>query len=434
MTGGALNLTTASDAVYIGESGNGAMVMTGTSSFTTATNEIDIGLNGGSGGTLTLMKSATLNQSLSSTLGLYVGRGANTTAELNIQNSAVIDADRITVGLQAPGVVNQTGGTVNLSVGASGNLWRIGANSGSGVWNISGGELNSIGLDMKLAYNTSSGTLNVSGTGFVNMPNNAILMDFNGAARATVELSGGTLLTTSVQQITASGTGTFDFNGGVLEPAAPTTTFLQGLTAANVQVGGAVINTLGNNITIAQNLVHDPSLGTATDGGLTKLGNGMLTLSATVNTFNGPTTVNGGTLQLSGGAGTDLEDSTLNTNGTGTVHFTGVKRRNTGRYLRQWRHKTGGRQSARPDRRRQQQQHDLLRFAGPDRRGQLDEERRRHAHPQRHGYLFRRHVCHRRHADRGLRIRPAEGPHADRRGRRHADLRPHAGQRIAGLL
>lgn len=177
---------------------------------------------------------------------------------------------------------------------------------------------------MKLAYNTSSGTLNVSGTGFVNMPNNAILMDFNGAARATVELSGGTLLTTSVQQITASGTGTFDFNGGVLEPAAPTTTFLQGLTAANVQVGGTVINTLGNNITIAQNLVHDPSLGTATDGGLTKLGNGMLTLSATVNTFNGPTTVNGGTLQLSGGAGTDLEDSTLNTNGTGTVHFTGV--------------------------------------------------------------------------------------------------------------
>lgn len=112
-----MNLTTASDAVYIGESGNGAMVMTGTSSFTTATNEIDIGLNGGSGGTLTLMKSATLNQSLSSTLGLYVGRGANTTAELNIQNSAVIDADRITVGLQAPGVVNQTGGTVNLSVG-----------------------------------------------------------------------------------------------------------------------------------------------------------------------------------------------------------------------------------------------------------------------------------------------------------------------------
>ena len=51
-------------------------------------------------------------------------------------------------------------------------------------------------------------------------------------------MSGGTL--SSARNLTTSGSGTsvFNFNGGVLQAGANSTTFLHGLTAANVQTGG----------------------------------------------------------------------------------------------------------------------------------------------------------------------------------------------------
>ena len=71
---------------------------------------------------------------------------------------------------------------------------------------------------------------------------------------------------------------------------------MQGLTAANVKDGGAVIDTDGYDITIAQALQF---VAGATNAPLTKNGAGTLTLSGT-NTFVGPITVNGGTLALAG--------------------------------------------------------------------------------------------------------------------------------------
>jgi autotransporter-associated beta strand protein len=142
----------------------------------------------------------------------------------------------------------------------------------------------------------------------------------------STHLNGGVLAVQKFQ-MTAGSSGitnpSFHFNGGTLDALANDTSstafFLPaigGLTA-DVDSGGAFINSNGFNITIAQALVH----GTGTpDGGLAVSGGGSLTLTGT-NTYTGPTTINtGATLQLGNGAtgndGTIATSSGITDNGT----------------------------------------------------------------------------------------------------------------------
>jgi fibronectin-binding autotransporter adhesin len=159
----------------------------------------------------------------------------------------------------------------------------------------------------------SNGTLQVNGTFFVGGygegPGTGTYTQVGGTVTATsginfngggpnagiYNLAGGSLSVSSLSKNPGTGTGTFNFNGGVLKPRASSGTFMQGLTTANVQLGGAVLDTAGFNITIAQPLLHDATLGATPDGGLTKLGTGILTLTA-ANTYTGPTAVSNGVL------------------------------------------------------------------------------------------------------------------------------------------
>ena len=88
-----------------------------------------------------------------------------------------------------------------------------------------------------------------------------------------------------------------NLNGGTLRAAASSPGFLGGLTTANVQINGAIIDTNGNNITVLQPLLHPAALGATLDGGLTKNGAGTMQIGG-ASTYTGATTINTGTLQL----------------------------------------------------------------------------------------------------------------------------------------
>lgn len=114
--------------------------------------------------------------------------------------------------------------------------------------------------------------------------------------------------------------GGITFRGEVPTTIQGAGTFtLQGTTAAPVTVSGTgnVINTagvtLGSNATFTVNaggeLTVTSPIGESTPCGITKSGDGLLTLSAT-NSFSGGTTINGGTLRISGDAALGTAPST----------------------------------------------------------------------------------------------------------------------------
>lgn len=89
------------------------------------------------------------------------------------------------------------------------------------------------------------------------------------------------------------------FDGGTLAAGASGMT-VGNLTALAVDDGGAVVDTAGFDATFQQGLLHLASLGATPDGGLRKVGAGILRLSGQ-NTYTGPTQILEGTLELSAG-------------------------------------------------------------------------------------------------------------------------------------
>ncbi|HEX4263422.1 MAG TPA: autotransporter-associated beta strand repeat-containing protein [Verrucomicrobiae bacterium] len=177
-----------------------------------------------------------------------------------------------------------TGGSSRMDV-ASGVL-NIATSSGAGAGDIFVGEAAST----VTVLNQNGGLVEFTGNG-----NNRIAFaNASAAADGTYNLNGGVLLTKQIVQVTAGAPGgTFNFNGGTLKPTTSSTAFFTGVQTANIQAGGAIIDTTNLNITIGQAL--------GGTGSLTKIGNGILSLSGG-NTYTGTTTVSNGTLALVTGA------------------------------------------------------------------------------------------------------------------------------------
>jgi autotransporter-associated beta strand protein len=107
-----------------------------------------------------------------------------------------------------------------------------------------------------------------------------------------------------------NGSSTVNFNGGVIKAKRDEINLIENLDVANVQSGGAKINSNGFNVATSQVLT-----GT---GGLEKLGAGSLTLSAN-NTYVGTTTVSEGLLKVNGSVGSVTVSSGGTLGGSGTV-------------------------------------------------------------------------------------------------------------------
>ena len=214
---------------------------------------------------------------------------------LNIQGGSF---SQFTVSVQTGGILDSTyagtSGTGNLQIGAmAGDNAMLSVDGGT----VSLAGTNNMGIGIGTVA-TATGTLTINAGSVSQSPLNPVkVLTVSGASGAsgTVNLNGGLLAVTSVT--TGGGSSTFNFNGGTLEAVNGVfaSTFMNGLSTANVLSGGAVINNNGFNITIGQTLTS----GASPDGGLTSSGSGSLILTS-ANTYNGNTVIKVGRLALSG--------------------------------------------------------------------------------------------------------------------------------------
>jgi autotransporter-associated beta strand protein/T5SS/PEP-CTERM-associated repeat protein len=111
-------------------------------------------------------------------------------------------------------------------------------------------------------------------------------------AEASIDLNGGTFI---APRFSTEGPGVLNFNGGVVKASAASDDYIAGATfTVNIADGGAGIDTNGFDVVIQRDLnkATPDSI-----GGLTKLGDGQLTLTGALN-YAGDTVVNQGALNV----------------------------------------------------------------------------------------------------------------------------------------
>lgn len=278
-------------------------------------NYSSIGQNGSDNATLTLMGTGAFTNSADFNLG-DLGSAVGT---VNIQDSAVLSVGELFIGSAnaagstASGTLNMNGGTLIEKNAAVGQFVIGGRNSattgGVGVINLTNGYI-SVTCGVRVGdYGT--GTVNQFG-GLLETTNASTGINLRRETTGlggTYNLNGGILRTEKVTSSQTTGTRVFYFNGGTLQAGSGnlgSVPFLNNLSGAFIRDGGAVIDDRGYNITISQALEHSDIGGdNGTDGGLTKLGSGTLTLSNACS-YTGNTVVSNGTLFIAGalGAGT----------------------------------------------------------------------------------------------------------------------------------
>jgi autotransporter-associated beta strand protein len=270
------------------DGGTGTFIMTGGTLSDDTTGNIVIGTDGGngssaasvglleqSGGAISCQNQFLVPEENATSTGTYdisgtailecqnwiaIGRNGGT-GFWDISGGAITKSGSgaITIGAGGPGTVTQTGGVITNTATAT---W-IGESSNA-TWTLGGGS-DILGQVIICEDSSATGTLNLDGG----------LFQASGIASAS------------------AGSSTVNFNGGTLQAGANNASFVSGLSQASIKSGGAIIDSQSFSITIPQALLAGGG------GGLTKIGTGTLTLTAT-NTFAGPTTVSNGTLAMAG--------------------------------------------------------------------------------------------------------------------------------------
>ena len=206
-------------------------------------------------------------------------------ATVNVNTGGVLEnPGSLICGTLADGAtLNVSGGTVEMQgTGATNLILNNGAVAATVTMTISGGAIT---------------FTNTGNTGGIRYGGNA-----SGNTTGVFHLDGGIVTTNKVfEQTVGTVNSTFNFNGGTLKALKDNNTdFMTGLDAAVVKSGGAIIDTNGKSITLAQSLTPgSPS------GGLTKNGPGSLTLSG-ASTYTGATGVTTGRLNITGSLLSDV--------------------------------------------------------------------------------------------------------------------------------
>ena len=318
------------------------MILSGTGTVNVNAGEFWIG-NAGGKATLTVQD----NGSLTTNNWFAVGRQANSIGVVNQNGGTVTKAGTnfLAIGSGGTGTYNQNSGTLTS------NGTYVGEAS-NGTYNVSGGQSTFTGV-FRLGQNVNVvGTMNVSGTANVVLPDVIFGNNFStagtpaiangtGTGGGVLTLTGGTVTANSFAGGGGGGNKVINFDGGLLRVGGTSAAFISGtgLTTtstngtftgtgitSNVRAGGARINTNGFNATVSAPLNHATALGATPDGGLTKSGSGTLNLTGN-NTYTGLTTVQNGTLQLSavsqtpvlgtGAAGADIQNGSVQFDYTG---------------------------------------------------------------------------------------------------------------------
>ncbi len=279
---------------------------------------------------------------------LWVGQGGGSNGLMDLSGGVVATNSWLAVGRQANsyGVLNISGtGSARMTAG-SGRFFIIGSLGGTGVVNMTGGSMEATnGGDLRISENGGTGTVNLGGgvlkvdrivdngalsflylNGGVMQPRISTTQYLQGLDSAIVG-PGGAIFDTNGNNITvnqslAAPTGdgvasipvTFGGTAYAAQPIIKITGDGIGATAiANMSGGvitGITITNPGTGYTTASVAVVEsgstavatlgaPVIGAnVTTGGVTKLGNGTLTVGSGANTYSGPTTITAGTLSV----------------------------------------------------------------------------------------------------------------------------------------